>query len=391
MLLRAGCILVLLGILAAGLWPFHAPRNNVGWSGNDTSIRFGRYGSVVSEGEFKGRPGSADDSCSVEIWLKPDRVRSSGTILAFFRPEDGSIPFALRQSLGDLTVESTTLRPQLAAGHKKIYIDNILNTQKFVMISLISSQAGISVYVDGASRLRLAKFRFSSHDLAGKLVLGNSPVTTHEWSGQIRTLAIYSRALAPLEVSQHYESWTRGESTGIAAGERVLAFYTFHERTGNLVRNQVDPSTDLLIPDRFFVLQPRFLERPWDEFRNDWNYWQDFAINIAGFVPLGVLFYGYFLLLRRTAHPAAATIFLGFLTSLTIEVLQYFLPTRDSGMTDLFTNTLGTAVGVALYRLEFIRSILLMIGAPSKGMNVSQFDPSDAHKDGASALVCSKR
>ena len=63
---------------------------------------------------------------------------------------------------------------------------------------------------------------------------------------------------------------------------------------GNVVHNQVDPATDLLIPERFFVLHEQFLERPWNEITPGWHYWKNVAINIVGFTPLGFFFYAYF-------------------------------------------------------------------------------------------------
>jgi hypothetical protein len=362
MLLRLACVFVLLGILIAGLWPFHAPRNEVVWLRNATGIRFGERGSVVSEGEFKNVASSPDDSCSIEIWLRPDRVRSSGTILGFFRSEDRSTPFTLRQSLGDLTLESPTIRSLLPAGKKKIYLDDVFTVEKFVMVTLTSNQTGISVYLDGVPRMSLKGLRFSSRDLTGRLVLGNSPITTHEWAGQIRGLAMYGRALASEEVAQHYENWMKGDTADLAAGRQGLAVYAFNEKAGNLIHNSVDSSTDLVIPDRFFVLHAPLLERPWREFSNDWGYWQDVVVNVGGFIPFGLLFYAYFLLDRRSQHPAAIAILLGFLTSLTIEVSQAFLPTRDSGMTDLITNTLGTAIGVGIFRIDFVHRLLKMFG-----------------------------
>ena len=105
MLLRAACALVLLGILVAGLWPFHAPMNQVSWLSNENGLLFGRYGSIVSASPFKAQAAQADNSCSLEIWLQPRRIDSAGTILAFYWPESRVVPFALRQSRGGLELQ----------------------------------------------------------------------------------------------------------------------------------------------------------------------------------------------------------------------------------------------------------------------------------------------
>jgi glycopeptide antibiotics resistance protein len=92
----------------------------------------------------------------------------------------------------------------------------------------------------------------------------------------------------------------------------------------------------------------------WKPFRSRWDgwktrgYWFDMGVNVAGFIPFGFFFALWFSLTPGIARPRLTAILLGFAISLLIETLQYFLPTRDSSMTDLLNNTIGTALGVFL-------------------------------------------
>jgi glycopeptide antibiotics resistance protein len=111
----------------------------------------------------------------------------------------------------------------------------------------------------------------------------------------------------------------------------------------------MNSGNDLHIPERYFVLHAPFLKLPWDEFQLSWSYCKNVLINIGGFVPLGFFFCAYFSSVRRLDRAVLATIVLGGVVSFAIEVLQAYLPTRDSGVTDIITNTLGTAVGATLF------------------------------------------
>jgi hypothetical protein len=344
-LLGAICACVLLGVLAAGLWPFHAPSNEVSWLTQGNGIRFGKYGSIVSEGTFNVSTLQTDDSCSIEIWVRPSRSKLSGTILAFYWSTQDIVPFALRQSLSDLELEFKDQNQP--TGNVKIYTEDIFGAPKPVFLTISSGRTGTSIYADGIL-VKQASNGFVRQDITGQLIIGNAPATTHNWSGQLRALAIYDRELSASEVAEHFTDWRKGNLPQLAAGDGVVASYPFDEGKGRVVHNRADSSMKLLIPERFFVLREQFLERPWDEFRPDWNYWKDVGINIVGFIPLGFFFRALFSVIRKDKRASWLTVVLGFAVSLTIEVLQAFLPTRDSGMTDLFTNTLGTGLGVTL-------------------------------------------
>jgi len=94
-------------MLVAGLWPFHAPRNDVSWLAEGHGLLFGKHGSIVSANPFKVQAAQGDNTCSLEVWLEPTRIDSSagGMILALYRPESGVVPFALRQWRTGLVLE----------------------------------------------------------------------------------------------------------------------------------------------------------------------------------------------------------------------------------------------------------------------------------------------
>jgi len=354
------CVFVLGGILVAGLWPFHSPKNEVTWIRGANGLQFGDYSTLLSSGAFKAINAQGGGPCSLEIWLEPSRSYDSNTILAFYAP-GSSRKFSLHQSLADLKLQSDVSNKRGEARGALLYVDDLFRNRKAPFVTLTSNGGQTGVYVDGLPVRPSSQFPFSSSDFSGELVVGDSPFQPDSWSGRLLGLALYNEELTPAQVSSHYRTWTRNGRPALSAEERNIALYLFDEHSGDKVRNQAQPGTDLYVPKRYGVLDKLFLERPWSEYRPGWSYWKNIAINIAGFIPLGFFVCAYLSSVQWVKRAALLTVLLGCAVSLTIEMSQAYLPTRDSGMTDIFTNTLGTYVGVLFFGCKPIHSLYLAI------------------------------
>ena len=215
-----------------------------------------------------------------------------------------------------------------------------------------------SVYLDGVLAKMSEIQGSSTGTLVGRLVLGNSVTSSDSWSGQVLGLAIYGQELTHERVLRSYQDWAQYHRPVPSEDEQPRAVYLFSERHGKVVANPLDRSLDLIIPARYLVLQSPFLSLPWRHYHATWSYWEDAAVNIVGFIPFGYFLVAYLSTVRATTAVAVTAVVLGFLTSLTIESLQAYLPTRDSGVNDLITNTIGTLLGVLLYRSVLFQNLM---------------------------------
>ena len=359
-LLGVACGLVLMGLLVAGFWPFHSPRNQVTWFAGGNGLRFGRRGTILSSGEFKAANVPADAPCSLEIWFEPGFTAASGTLLAFYAPENPR-QFSLRQSIADLALQSDLRDGRFRTLTTRLYVEDIFRRGKPLFVTVTSKGGQTSVYIYGVLARIAPKFPLSGQDFGGKLVIANLPKVDNSWSGLLRGLAFYDQEISPPQVLHHYKTWTEKGRPDVSENERAVALYLFDERAGRVIHNQVPSGTDLYIPYRYLVLHQVLLRPFWESFHPTWSYLDDVLVNILGFVPFGFLFCAYLSLAGRIRRPALVTILLGFTLSFTIESLQAFLPTRDSDTTDIITNTLGTCFGVLLYRLNLWRVLLVRL------------------------------
>jgi len=369
-ILDLACIAVLCTILTLGLWPFHAPANDVKWLEGHNGLALGKFGTVISSCAFEtSRSQRSEPSASLEIWLQPRLIWDSGTFLSFCTPED-PFRFSLRQSQTVLQLQAEIPNDRNRKREVDLYAEDVFRkgdpqdafrkgAPRF--ISITAGTNGLAIYTDGVLVRRVPRFRLPPNQLTGRMVLGDSAGQSDSWRGRLLGVAVYDRELTPPQLWKHYQTWTQAGRPEIQENEGNLALYLFDEHAGNMVHDHGISGVDLSIPENYVVLNQIFLEPFWTEFNMSGSYWRAVLKNIVGFIPLGFCFCARLAMARHVKRPALTAVLLGALVSVTIEVLQAYLPTRDSGMTDIITNTLGTWVGAIWSRSEAAQASFAML------------------------------
>ena len=342
-LLIAASVAVLAATLAAGLWPLSfREKNRVTW--RESGLHFGDPAMAVSEGSFPGLPG--DRGRSIEIWIAPDLGWEASTILSFYVPKTRPV-LEVRQSGDDLVFTSARGTRENPDKPRNIFVDHAFRRQEAVLVTLCSSGDSLEIYVNAVWKKTVRGMHMGGEDFQGTLIVGNAPYGNLSWKGEYRGLAFYDRALSGEAVREDYAAWQRNKTA--IAGRRPSAWYLFTEGTGARIRNQGSAGPDLVIPADYTIPEPGILVPFWKEYTPTAAFAQDLAINVVGLVPIGFCFAALLAWWKGRRRSLLYTALLGFSVSLTIEVVQAFLPLRFSGTTDLITNTAGATLGGWLY------------------------------------------
>jgi VanZ family protein len=345
--------------LSAGLWPFSFLQdNNVHWNVGRAGLHFGDHGMIVSRGKFKGLPTDAARGCTLEVGVEPTLSSGSSTILSFYNPQS-STRLQLQQNSDDFAFIHALRPPYNRSNQQSVFLDHVLKNGQKTLITLAYADGVLDVYLDGSLKKSTRSVELPCADLKGTLIVGNNPYRDASWTGIVYRLAFYDHGLRAGEVVENFRKWQNHKDDSLGGDHtKPYSLYLFNERTGTIVHDFGAADIDLEIPKYYFVLHPGFLVPFWREFRPNLHYVEDVAINIFGLVPLGFCFAALFAWVVGRERSLPYAMAAGFCVSLTIEVLQAFIPTRMSGTTDLITNTSGAALGAWLYLNRYTQTWL---------------------------------
>jgi VanZ family protein len=356
------CVALVLLLLGVGLWPLRlsAP-NNAGWllhteglhfPGGESTSAYDPGGTLFTpEPLALATPGTAPvaGSATFELWLRPaaEPASARGRILALTDRSRREVLY-----FGQWTTQFLVLRRESDASGRQAFREldapDALRTNQARLLTVTTGPSETCLYVDGTAVRRYPNAPLLSREdtLVGKhLYIGNSPDGTCPWAGDYFGMAVYGRQLTDAEVLAQRAWWRTDRRSPPPVAP--MALYEFHARSGRWMTNTWGGSNPLFLPPTLSFLKPRLA--PFSLSLGDLG---DPTLNLFGFVPLGFCVAAWLAGRRPRSRwiPVGLAFLAGAAISLTIELVQVYLPVRDSSVTDLVLNSAGTLVGALAAR-----------------------------------------
>ena len=348
------CGIVVVAVIIATLWPFSfCARNGVSWLPDGTGLRFAGNGVVVSKTPLNRAALGSGDSYSLEIVVRPAKMKSMGTFLSFYS-DNTSSEFMLFRQGNSLEISRGFLNAREDSRSPAFGTASVFETGKLLLLTITSGKDGTTIFKNGGRFRVLSEFEIKASDLAGQIILGTSAIRFQPYSGEIRGLAVYNRELSPEEVLGDFRTWSSTGALDLGTTPGAVAVYRFHHASSDLSHSATGSAPDLYIPRHFVVPHKPFLESPRDEFRANREYAVDLVENVIGFMPVGFILCAYFAYCCPLWKAIVYATLAGGALSIAIEIAQFYVPPRGSGMSDIITNTAGAAIGALL--LHGVRS-----------------------------------
>jgi VanZ family protein len=352
--LSALCLLLILGVSVACLYPFNfKPDNRVHFLGDGEGLQFLApvYHSKRDSGGIAFNSGimcSGAGAClpgeiSISARLTPaaEAVDCLKRVIDFRGPS-GREFFFVGQWKSNLILRSFISVP-IGKAYREIGLRDALITGKTVSIAITSGVGGTTLFIEGLHAKTYPDFRLldGSASLAGVGVfIGNSPDLNCPWSGVVSGLSLIGKELSLEEVqvnsSPGIESPCRGQT---------VACYDFGSSADGstcLVADRSGNGNNLIV-DKYLVFNKPLLQMP----KLEKKLFVDIVANVIGFIPIGMVFSLWFMKVGELSKARAAcfAVLSGSVLSLILEAAQAWLPGRDSSMLDLIINTLGAEIG----------------------------------------------
>ena len=330
------------------------------WLNNENGISFQDLGIIYGPSKYNNSDKNLllanDKSISIELWLRPGSDGYSRFSYIFGLYDDDYqeiLSFSQVKTLLNISKYRTPGKKGLT--YKWRWLKNAFSKGQRRFLTITSDKNSTTAYLDGR---KVKKFRnyplmFSGNLApAWRMVIGNDPSGTKPWKGELYGLAIYNHALPPERVSEHFEKWKNKSALSLLKEIDIVALYPMNEKSGQLIHNAASNHYHLSIPDKFKILKKSYLKLSRNALELNGSSLRDMRVNILGFIPLGYLLIVTIYSTKSSWSSSWRLIFLaifgGTVVSLFIEILQTYLPTRNSSLSDLIFNTFGTALGVIL-------------------------------------------